>query len=142
MHAVYTFLDGDDFLPNWGFGEDNCGKEVNLTYKGLIQREGDTFTSLSAEQVMDVFGRYKVEINGKTYDTVGVMDIETYDEGIATEQFIDQNGKTVLWRRFNRNDWQIRDGHLWSERLPQNKQYIINDQTYVHWYDCISDYIL
>lgn len=142
VHAFYTFLDGDDFLPNWGFGEDNCGKEVNLTHKGLIQREGDTFTSPSAEQVMDVFGRYKVEINGKTYDTVGVMDIETYDEGVATEQFIDQNGKTVLWRRFNRNDWQVRDGHLWSERLPQNKRYTINDQTYVHWYDCISDYIL
>lgn len=142
VHAFYTFLDGDDFLPNWGFGEDNCGKEVNLTKKGLIHREDDVFTSLSADQVMDVIGRYKVEINGRTYDTVGVLDIESYNEGIATEQYIDQNGKTVLWRRFNRNDWQIKDGCLWSERLPENKRYKINDQTYVHWYDCISDYIL
>ena len=142
VHTLYTFLDGDDFLPNWGFGEDNCGKEVNLTFKGIIQREGDTFFSTSDGQVMDVIGRYNVEIYGKIYDTVGVMDIESYEEGIATEQFVDQNGRTVLWRRFNRNDWKVRDGRLWSERLPQNKRYIINGQTYVHWYDCISDYIL
>ncbi|MGB4596094.1 MAG: sigma-70 family RNA polymerase sigma factor [Anaerolineaceae bacterium] len=142
MHVFNTFLDGDEFLPNWGFGEDNCGKEVNLTQKGLIHREGDVFTSPSADQVMDVIGGYKVEINGKTYDTVGVMDIESYNEGVATEQFIDQNGKTVLWRRFNRNDWQIKEGCPWTERLPENTRYKINGQTYVHWYDCISDYIL
>ena len=142
VRAFYTFLDGDEFMPNWGFGEDNCGKEVNLVNKGLIQREGDAFTSLSNEDVMDLIGRYKIEINGKTYDTVGVMDIETYDKGIATEQFIDRNGRTILWRRFNSNDWRVNDGRLWTERLPQNKRYIINGQIYVHWYDCISDYIL
>ena len=142
LRAFYTFLDGDEFMPNWGFGEDNCGKEVNLVNKGLIQREGNAFTSLSNEDVMDLIGRYKIEINGKTYDTVGVMDIETYDKGIATEQFIDRNGRTILWRRFNSNDWHVNNGRLWTERLPQNKRYIINGQIYVHWYDCISDYIL
>lgn len=142
VRAFYTFLDGDEFMPNWGFGEDNCGKEVNLVNKGLIQREGNAFTSLSNEDVMDLIGRYKIEINGKTYDTVGVMDIETYDKGIATEQFIDRNGRTILWRRFNSNDWHVNDGRLWTERLPQNERYIINGQIYVHWYDCISDYIL
>lgn len=29
-----TFLDGDAFLPNWGFGEDNIGNETNLAPKG------------------------------------------------------------------------------------------------------------
>jgi len=142
VRAFYTFLDGDEFMPNWGFGEDNCGKEVNLVNKGSIKREGGAFTSLSDEDVMDVIGRYKVEINGKAYDTVGVMDIETYDKGVATEQFIDMNGRTILWRRFNSNDWHVNDGRLWTERLPQNERYIINGQIYVHWYDCISDYIL
>ena len=30
-----------------------------------------------------------------------VMDIETYNCGVVSEQFLDKNGKTILWRRFN-----------------------------------------
>ena len=30
----------------------------------------------------------------------------------------------------------------WSELLPQNDKIIVNGTTYVHWYDCITDYIL
>ena len=36
----YTFLDGDAFLSNWGFGEDNCGNEIHVVPKGDITREG------------------------------------------------------------------------------------------------------
>ena len=71
------------------------------------------------------------------------MDIERYNNGVATEQFIDQNGKTVLWRRFNRNNWHFDHyGQLWNEKLPDNEQLAINGETYVHWYDCITDYIM
>lgn len=71
------------------------------------------------------------------------MDIETYDEGVVTEQYIDKNGKTVLWRRFNADDWKY-DVYkqFWSEKLPKNETLLINDKKYIHWYDCISDYIL
>ena len=31
-----TFLDGDLFVENWGYGEDNCGNETNLSQKGSI----------------------------------------------------------------------------------------------------------
>lgn len=30
----------------------------------------------------------------------------------------------------------------WSEKLPSNEQIIVNNKVYVHWYDCISDYVL
>lgn len=30
----------------------------------------------------------------------------------------------------------------WSEKLPDNERLTINGVAYVHWYDCISDYIL
>ena len=33
-------------------------------------------------------------------------------------------------------------GKPWSEQLPHNERITINGETYVHWYDCISDYIL
>ena len=91
-----TFLDGEEFLMNWGFGEDIC-----------------------------------------------VMDIETYNGGVVSEQYLDQNGRTVLWRRFNRDDWQF-DYYKkkWSEQLPENERLTVNGMTYVHWYDCITDQVV
>lgn len=138
-----TFLDEDAFMPNWGFGENNCGNEVNLSVKGHIQREGNIITSIPDPFLLDIVGRYTVEINGKVYDTVCVMDINTYDAGVVSEQFLDQNGRTVLWRRYNRNDWAMdRYGKPWTQLLPDNARLTVNGETYVEWYDCITDYIL
>ena len=144
VRKCYTFLDGDAFLNNWGFGEDNCGNEVDLHPKGLLQREGNCITGTIPKEVVDVVGRYRVSIGGKAYDTVCVMDIACFNDGVASEQYVDQNGRTVLWRRFNRNDWAIDrfGGKPWSEKFPDNERITINGETYVHWYDCISDYIL
>ena len=144
VRKLYTFLDGDDFLNNWGFGEDNCGNEVDLRPRGLLTRAGSVVTSVGTQEVIDVVGRCQVTIGGKTYDTVCVMDIQCFNDGVASEQYVDQNGRTVLWRRFNRDNWAIErfGGKLWSEKLPDNERLTINGETYVHWYDCISDYIL
>lgn len=144
VRKVYTFLDGDEFINNWGFGENNCGNEVNLVPKGLLNREGNVITGNTPKEVVDVVGRYKVCINGKSYDTVCVMDIQCFNDGVASEQYVDQNGRTVLWRRFNKDDWAIDrfGGKLWSEKLPDNERITINGETYVHWYNCISDYVL
>lgn len=138
-----TFLDGDEFMPNWGFGEDNCGNETNLTVKGDINRTGTVVESADKPFLLDIVGRYRVTINGKSFDTVCVMDIETYNCGVVSEQYLDQNGRTVLWRRFNRDDWAFDIyGKKWSEQLPNNDRLTVNGTTYVHWYDCITDYIL
>lgn len=138
-----TFLDGDAFAPNWGFGEDNCGNETNLSPKGDIRRNGRVVTSSGKEFLLDIVGRYTVAINGKRYDTVCVMNIGTYDSGVVTEQYLDRSGRTILWRRFNRDDWAISRGQKkWSERLPDNERLSVNGAAYVHWYDCITSYIL
>ena len=143
IHQYFTFLDGDAFLNNWGFGEENCGNEIHICPKGDIIRRGNAITTADKEFLLDVTGRYSVTINGKTYDTVCVMDCYTYIEGAASEQFIDRNGRTVLWRRFNRDDWAIeRYGKPWTQLLPDNERLAVNGLTYVHWYDCITDYIL
>ena len=138
-----TFLDGDSFVNNWGFGENNCGNEVNLTPKGDILRRGREITTADKQFLLDIVGRCTVTIGGKSYDTVCVMDCETYDHGVVTEQFLDQNGRTVLWRRFNCDDWQRESyGKPWTELLPDNERIAVNGVTCVHWYDCITDYIL
>lgn len=130
-------------MPNWGFGEDNCGNETNLAPKGDITRSGNFVTSKKKEFLLDIVGRYTVKINGKSYDTVCVMDIETYNSGVVSEQFLDKNGRTILWRRFNRDDWAFdRYGKKWTELLPENERLIINGETYVEWYDCMTEYVL
>ena len=143
IKRYYTFLDGDAFLANWGFGEDNCGNEVLLKPKGDIVLENGVYVTKDKEFLLDVVGRYEVTINGKTYDTVCVMDCYTYINGAATLQYLDRNGKTVLWRRFNRNDWAFnRYQKLWTEILPESEKIVVNGETYVNWYDCITDYII
>lgn len=142
VRKVYTFLDGDAFLNNWGYGEENCGNEVNLAWKGQLRRNGNEITGQMKKEAVDIVGRYTVRINEKEYDTICVMDIQCFNDSVASEQYIDHNGRTVLWRRFNKNDWAFhRFGRLWTELLPKNETITINGETYVHWYDCISDYI-
>ena len=143
IKKYYTFLDGGDFLDNWGFGEDNCGNEVNLAPKGDIFRDGNTVTTADKQFLLDVVGRYTVTIGGKAYDTVCVMDCYTYNDGVVSEQFLDRQGKTILWRRFNRNDWHFASYQKpWTKILPDNERITVNGGVYVHWYDCITDYIL
>ena len=138
-----TFLDGEEFMTCWGFGQDNCGNETNLSPKGDIRRDGNVVTSADKEFLLDIVGRYNVTIGGKKYDTVCVMDIETYNAGVVSEQFLDKNGRTILWRRFNRDDWAFDHyGKKWSEQLPENDKLIINGVTYVEWYDCITEYVI
>ncbi len=143
VRKCHTFLDGDAFLNNWGFGPENIGNETNLHRKGLIHRNGSTVTAPGIGETLDVVGRYNITINGRCHDTICVMDIELYNEAMVSEQYIDQNGRTVLWRRFNRDDWANANfgGGLWSQRLPENERITVNGETYVHWYDCVSDYV-
>jgi hypothetical protein len=143
VRRYYTFLDGDDFLQNWGFGPDNCGNPINIQPSGILRRDGDAVTMAETAWPMDVVGRYQVELGGRTYDTICVLDVECYDGGVATETYLDKNGRTILWRRFNRDDWAY--DHFrqpWTEKLPSSPRLTINGTTYVHWYDCITDYIL
>ncbi len=143
VKKCYTFLDGDEFIPNWGFGENNCGNEINLSAKGDIIRNGSKITSADKPFLLDIVGRYEVKIGGKVYDTICVMDIETYDGSVVSEQYLDKNGRTILWRRFNRNDWaKDRYKKNWTDILPDNERITVNGEVYVHWYDCITDYLL
>lgn len=143
VRKCYTFLDGDPFLNNWGFGPDNCGNPTNLAPQGFLTRTGDVITGQQPDGLLDIVGRYTLELGGKCYDTICVMDIECFNDAVASETYLDQNGRTILWRRFNRNDWAYDHfGKLWSELLPDNQRLTISGRTYVHWYDCITDYIL
>jgi hypothetical protein len=60
-----------------------------------------------------------------------------------TQTYLDKNGRTVLRRIYNKDDWTYKKyRQKWSERLLQNEIVYINGETYVHRYDCITDYVL
>ncbi|MBE6685887.1 MAG: sigma-70 family RNA polymerase sigma factor [Ruminococcaceae bacterium] len=141
VKRITTFLDGDAFDTDWSYGDDNCGYETNITSQGIIKRTGNSISISSSKNIRDAVGRYNIEFENKAYDTICL--IEYFISGVLTEHYIDKNGRTVLWRRFNKNDWANKHyGKLWSEMLPNNENYSVNDEKFVHWYDCISDYIL
>lgn len=143
VKRCFTFLDGPAFLDNWGFGEDNRGNEIDPRPKGDVTRVGDQVTAADKPFLLDVVGRYTVTIGQKQYDTICVMDVSTYLSGAVTEQYLDREGRTVLWRRFNADDWHLdRYGQHWSERFPDNERLWVNGKLYVHWYDCITSHIL
>ena len=138
VRTLTTFLDGEAFMNNWGFGEDNRGAPVHLHPQGKIQRTGSAVTNTVNKAVMDVVGRCEVTMNGAVHDTVCLMDMGMYEEGMISEQYLNREGRTVLWRRFNRDDWAVdRYGKNWSELLPENERITVNGQIYVHWYDCL-----
>jgi len=140
---ITTFLDGDSFSDAYAIGEDNCGFEVERCPKGVITACGSGLAADCTDDVSDIVGRYEVKINGRTYDTVRLIDIEAGGGGyMLCEYYLDRNGRTVLWRRFNHDSWAVeRYGKKWTQALPDNERMTVNGQTYVHWYDCITDYI-
>ena len=133
-----TFLD-ENFLKHFGWGESNYGFPINLKSNPELKLVDDEII-YTKEEILGLVGRYDVTINHKTYDTVRYVLIE---HGLLAEKYIDQAGRTVLWRRYNKDDWMIERYKMkWSEQLPENIQIKVNGETYVHWYDCITDYIL
>ena len=87
--------------------------------------------------MLDVVGRCDLVLDGNRTDCIAVMDLSAYAEGVASLQFLNRDGRTLLWQRYNRDDWALdRYGRRWSELLPENERITVNGVTYVHWYDC------
>jgi len=141
---IVTFMDGDAFTYSYEVGEDNCGFPVERTAQGQITETDTGLTVCPGRDVSDIVGRYRVELNGKNYDTVRLVNVEkSAHGGILTEQYLDQSGRTVLWRRFNHEAWKISGNQKpWSAQLPDSERLLVNGEVYVHWYDCITEYVL
>ena len=143
VQRITTFLD-PDFDDNYGIGEDNCGFPTHRKPEGIIRQSGEGLVMPETNDVSDIVGRFRITFNGNVYDTVRLIDYQTYadNSGMLCEHYLDKNGRAVLWRRFNKNNWAYkRYGKLWTEMLPENEKLIVNGEIYVHWYDCVTDYI-
>ena len=144
VQKIITFLDSE-FNDYYGIGEDNCGFPTHRKEEGIIKQTEKGLALPSGDDVSDIVGRFTISINGISYDTVRLIDFQACgnNEGMLCEHYLDKNGRAILWRRFNKNNWaHKRYGKLWTEMLPENEKLIVNGEIYVHWYDCITDYIL
>lgn len=139
---LLTFLDAG-FTDSYEVGEDNCGFPTDRMEQKLFTETENGLVVDLTDDVSDICGRFEVKIGNKTYDTVRILDVQTVSLGtMLCEYYVDQNGNTVLWRRFNKDDWAFgRYQKWWSEMLPESERMTINGETYVHWYDCITDYV-
>jgi len=134
-----SFYD-DEWLLRYEVGENNIGREIHQEAKGVAVLNSDDTIIVSKEECADIMGRYNVQVGSRSFDTVAILEI---CEGIMIILYVDQNGRTVLFRRYNRFNWKTdRYKELWTEKLPDSEVLIVNDDKYIHWYDCISDYVL
>lgn len=41
-------------------------------------------------------------------------------------------------------DWRYKKGYdkLWTDILPSSDKIILNGDVYVHWYNCLRDYVI
>jgi RNA polymerase sigma factor (sigma-70 family) len=134
-----SFYD-DEWLLRYEVGENNIGREIHQEAKAVAVINNDGSITVSKEECADIIGRYNVKIDSRSFDTVAILEI---CEGIMTILYVDKNGRTVLFRRYNRFNWKTdRYKALWTDKLPDSEVLIVNNEKYVHWYDCISDYVM
>lgn len=143
VQKISTFLD-DDFLSFWGYGENNCGVELLQRRTGIIEcnENGELYKTNIDTHNSDIVGRYLVKIGNKEYDTTRQVYFNSHGE--IVENYINTEGKVVLFRRFNRFDWRYKKGYdkLWTEMFPYSDRIVLNGDIYVHWYNCLPDYVI
>ena len=120
---THTFLEGEAFTALWG-GD----MPVTLKRQGRIDKTGDCVTVAEGFDGADAAGRYSVTLNGRTYETVLVINVSSLEDGIVTEEYLDPDGATILFRRFDRADG--------TDDAPR---IFVNGAAYALTKDCIPD---
>lgn len=138
-----SFMD-EEWLERYEIGTNNCGRAIHQTVGNSVTIHEDGSLTISDEfmksEGYELIGRYEITLNSVTYDTMAMISVM---DGILVMQYLDKNGRTVLFRRFNRDDWQSsRRGYRWTEKLPESERLTVNGDTYVHWYDCAADFVM
>lgn len=132
---IRTCLEGDAFFEDWG-GD----MPLVIEKRGLINKCGNSITFTDENVYSDAVGRYTVTMNGKEYDTVLVVNASGYDAGVVTEEYLDLDGNSILFRRFDRGTLSRVQGEAcFSEHLPDSERIFVNGNEFVLWIDTISE---
>jgi len=140
--VLYTFLD-EGFEEDWGEAP------RRLEDRGAYVRQQDGSFKRSrrrASAEATGAGVFRVRIADRSFTCLRVLDVGTVpsETGILVEAYVNREGRTVLFRRYNGRLWAIGgesgyDGAPWDERFPGHQRIVIDGVTFVHWYDCLTD---
>ena len=140
---LYTFLD-----ESW---EDDFGSTDRLIEDKdwLTERTDGTFERGQDTPRLFSSGLFDVRIGDGEFECMRVFDIEgdSSDSEAIVVAYINGEGRTVLFRRYNGNRWCKRDqpphqwgaAMTWEEDLPHADRLVIDGVTYVHTWDYLTE---
>ena len=126
VRKLYTFLDGGDFLDNWGFGEDNCGNAVRIAPRGDIRREGSAVTAAVAlalaggESNVNIMARVAAPVDFTTLAELSFCDngVTYFDFAEALSELVNTGHLTLSDDRYAITDKGRRNGSVCEDNLP------------------------
>jgi len=131
--------------PGWDWGE-----HAYPRYPGRCPRvkrvPDEQFEGLD-QTAMSPVGAYDVSVAGGTWRCLRVIHQES---GALVEAYVNEEGRTVLWRRYNAApEWSLDrvkgsypKGSVEHLKAAGSHIVVYNGIEYVHWYDCMTDIVL
>lgn len=138
---VMSTLYDDDFLKNYS-GE--MPRKVNDSGFGVYH--GDDLTKINLITNDDLMligaGVFEVTLEDKSFECLRVINRWSESPRILVENFMNRDGHSILFRRYNHPVWKLeRYKQRWDEKFPDAQTLFINEEKYIHWYDCLSDIV-
>jgi hypothetical protein len=150
--ATYRLLEGKRILHTFldeGFAEDWGEDPRRLEDRGAFKRQQNGsygWAQLEEHSGGTGAGVFRVDVAERAFTCLRVFDIgqEPAEHDTLAEAYLNRDGRTVLFRRYNGRLWAVGsgggyDGPPWDERFPGHARVVINGVVYVHWYDCLTD---
>ena len=137
---MHTFFDeGFDF--NWG------QMPRKLEDNGLFATQADgSLKKVHSLENIDASGAgvFSVSVGRRNFTCLRVFQLAapvTALDAPITESYVTESGRTVLVRHFCRPEMAMSDKAEKAKSIvvDNNLQHTINDATYVHWYDSLSN---
>lgn len=135
--------------PNWGWSDLPPVWPRYPARLPLLDRVGDDEFVYSGQNTVVPVGAYDVSVNETEYRCLRVIQVP--DNGALVEAYVNAEGRTILWRRYNAApQWskeRLRGPYQPAgavERLMDlgNHRLVFNGIEFYHWYDCMTDTVL
>lgn len=130
-----TFLD-DGFELDWGA----CPRHVEAG-EWLVQEPNGSLKRQPDCPVVFANGAFAVQVGNRTFNCTRVVEMEkkATELDVVIVAYVDDGGRTVLFRRYDGNRRVPHDGSPPREELlPQADRLVIDGMTFVHSYDYVT----
>ena len=137
IYEMVTIYD-DEFISNYEY---EMTRKISNT--GFTVYESNDLLKLALQlednSILTGAGVFEVSIGGEKFECLRVIDKSKNNSKVLVEHYINRNGRTILFRRYNHVEWK-KDKYkqLWSDKLPNAQRLFLNNEMYIHWYDCLS----